>query len=568
MTTIGTDDRFEAIGAEADALRRGAEPPAPDDLAEMASGASLVDQFLAEIAEAVRQVCVAGLAFPAPELPSTLDDLAERAAALRLATAFETLKRLRVRVAAVLAEPALEQRPALSADAWEETQRLIAWARLFQREHDLVTVQSRMAAEARGEGSALPASAAAVPSRSMTLWPLGIDLSPGGKLLIFCRDLESPAVAVLVDHLAEVRHDDPLGGKAISRLFQESLSLGSLLRNLLRLDEHPVAERGGVLFFRPAFGSKPQSRPVADSFVPPALPALALEPGTARPLGPGRLSSRLRWASGALHVSDEQGRPLPLSLTPLLRFNLSKLLLREASRSLPLELVVVGRGDELRVLSAQTDFDGRVFPAHEPSLFTLAREVLQTRLERARPGDALALAYAQAAACFLGGASDDALDALRTRLAELSPRGLEATYRRALAGALHNAALPAESVRPLLDDALAQLAPDADVDLARLARILGRDSASSADLRLLEGAAYPLVWLAMEAGLVEALRPALQTLLDGRLASVGPALPAGSSDDDAAGTAASLSDVCAKALLTALLGTPLVGSTALASGAV
>jgi hypothetical protein len=116
MTTIGTDDRFEAIGAEADALRRGAEPPAPDDLAEMASGASLVDQFLAEIAEAIRQVCVAGLAFPAPELPSTLDDLAERAAALRLATAFETLKRLRVRVAAVLAEPALEQRPALSAD--------------------------------------------------------------------------------------------------------------------------------------------------------------------------------------------------------------------------------------------------------------------------------------------------------------------------------------------------------------------------------------------------------------------------------------------------------------------
>ncbi|HEU4405753.1 MAG TPA: hypothetical protein VFS43_10715 [Polyangiaceae bacterium] len=542
--------KLDEISLEADILREGAEPPGPDDLAAMVDGASLVEQFLGEVVEIVRQICVAGLAFPAPELPSALEQLAERAAALRLPTAYETLGRLRHRLAAVLAEPALDKRPALSADAWEETQRLIAWMRLFRREHDLVAVQSRMAAEARGEGAPPAAAAAALPARSMSVWPLGIDLAPGGKLLIFCRDTESDAVAVLVDHLAEYRPDDPLAGKAISRLFQEALSLGPLLKGLIRLEDHPVTERGGVVFFRPAFGATPKARPVARSFVPPALPELTVSPSAPVPRGPGRLKAQIGWAPGRLDVTVE-GLPVPLAVPPLLRFNLAKLLLREATRALPLDLVVVGRGDELRVLSAETDFDGRTFPAHDPSLFVLSREVLRARLARARPGDPLALASAQAAAFSLGGAGDDELEAFRARLADLAPRGLLAHYRWALAGARVGAELPPARVRPLLDDALALLAPGADADPARLSRVLGRDGASSADARLLEGAAYPVVWLAMEANLVDALRPGLTALLEGRLASVDAASPA--------------SDVCAKALLTALLGAPLVGGTATAA---
>jgi hypothetical protein len=538
--------KLDEISLEADILREGAEPPGPDDLAAMVEGASLVDQFLGEVVEIVRQICVAGLAFPAPELPGALEQLAERATALRLPTAYETLGRLRHRLAAVLAEPALEKRPALSADAWEETQRLIAWMRLFRREHDLVAVQSRMAAEARGEGAPPVATAATFPARSMSVWPLGIDLAPGGKLLVFCRDTESDAVAVLVDHLAEYRHDDPLAGKAISRLFQEALPLGPLLRGVVRLEDHPVTERGGVLFFRPAFGATPKIRPVARSFVSPALPELTIDPSAPLPRGPGRLKAELAWSTGRLAVTVA-GRPAPLAMPPLLRFNLSKLLLREATHRAPLDLVAVGRGDELQVLSAETDFDGRTFPAYDPNLFLLAREVLRARLERARPGDPLALAFAQAAAFSLGGAGDDEIAAFRARLADLAPRGLVAHYRWALAGSRVGAELPPERVRPLLDDALALLAPSAPADLARLSRVLGRDGASSADVRLLEGAAYPVVWLAMEANLVEALRPGLEALLEGRLAFVVPASPPG--------------DVCAKALLTALLGESLVGGT-------
>lgn len=539
-------NKLDEISLEADILREGAEPPGPDDLAAMVDGAALVEQFLGEVVEIVRQICVAGLAFPAPELPGALEQLAERASALRLPTAYETLGRLRHRLAAVLAEPALEKRPSLSANAWEETQRLIAWMRLFRREHDLVAVQSRMAAEARGEGAPPVAAAATVPVRSMSVWPLGIDLAPGGKLLVFCRDTESDTIAVLVDHLAEYRQDDPLAGKAISRLFQESLSLGPLLQGLVRLEDHPVTERGGVIFFRPAFGATPKPRPVARSFVPPALPSLSIDPSSPVPRGPGRLNVQLSWASGKLDLSFG-GHPVPLEVSPLLRFNLSKLLLRDATHATPLDLIVVGRGDELRALSAQTDFDGRTFVAHDPNLFLLERDVLRARLERSRPGDPLSLASAQAAAIALGGATDDELSAFRARLADLAPRGLRAYYRWALAGAWVGVDLPPARVRPLLDDALALLAPGAPTDPARLSRVLGRDGASSADARLLEDAAYPVVWLAMEANLVDELRPGLEALLEGRLAFVVPSSPA--------------SDVCAKALLTALLGETLAAGT-------
>ncbi|RYE86898.1 MAG: hypothetical protein EOO75_15160, partial [Myxococcales bacterium] len=81
-------DRLEAARVEGEALRAQVrrEPPTEADLAQSLASLRLLDLFLDDLGEALRQIFVAGLSFPDPELPEALGELRGRARALHLAT--------------------------------------------------------------------------------------------------------------------------------------------------------------------------------------------------------------------------------------------------------------------------------------------------------------------------------------------------------------------------------------------------------------------------------------------------------------------------------------------------
>ena len=72
---------------EAEALRELArsQPPTEVDLAQALSSMRLVDLFLSDLNEALRQLFVAGLSFPDPELPDALGEELHREDRLRAA---------------------------------------------------------------------------------------------------------------------------------------------------------------------------------------------------------------------------------------------------------------------------------------------------------------------------------------------------------------------------------------------------------------------------------------------------------------------------------------------------
>jgi hypothetical protein len=537
------EERLAAATAEAQGARAsyGADPPTAADLAELGAQARVVDLFLSDLGEALRQICVAGLSFPAPELPETLASLAERAKAHRFSTSQELLARLRLRVGAILGEPDIEARHHYARGAWAEAQRLITWLRLYRAEHDLLTVQSRMAAEASGKPAARPE---AYRTRSLGVWPVGIDLASSGKLLIFALGVEGGEAVVLADHLAEFDAEAPLSSRAISRLFQDGVELRKVLASVIRLEDHPVVERGGALLFRPAFRSIPRVLPVADSFRPPALRELKVARVGHLPAGLFSLSVVARRTGGRLRV-EHDGDEAPLAPSPLLRFNLSKLLLRERARSIELDLAVVTQEDRLSVLSTSTDLDGRVFIAHDPALFAVPREVLQTLAEKASsPEQGPALLFLRAATQALGGGKPARLEALCHEVEAAASAGIDDAYRLALAGALLGLELPGAKVKPLIEEALSLLAATSaeGVDMGKLARCLGRreSEVSTGDMHLIDGrVAYRAIWLAMEANLVDELRDQLARVLAARYA--GELRSPG------------VGDVCARALLLALL---------------
>lgn len=541
------NEKLAQITEEAQRLRASAtdkaSAPPQEVLAEVASSGKLLERFLNDITEAIKQVFVAGLAYPDPELPDELESLCERARQLHLATALEHLGKLKLFIEAIAQERHLEGRHRFAQNAWEETQRLLAWVRMFRAEYDFLSVQGKMAAQALGNPGQ---RARAFLTRSASVWPLGIELESDGKLLFRCRDIDTGQDVFLHDHLAEFSFEDPFGARVISRLFQNAIFLSEVLGSVIRLEEHPVLLRGGALHFRPAFQSLPKILPVASNFTPPALPAFQKDdPALSRQGIVSCLTARISLIKGMLTLRDQEYEPLSVHINSTLRFNLTKLLSSQETTRTKIDLVVLSQEEELFVLSMTTDLGERVFPTYDPRLFGLPSGLLARRAqeEHARLsapfGD-----FLKTAVYLLSGAPPEAIDALLTSLRQTSPKGLEALYRWGLACFLLREPLPAQKVEEIAGAvlALARRKEREKVDLDLLALVLGNQdhTPSPADLRYLDGAAiYRALWLIHASDLVESFADELKELYQARYA--------GELKDP------SLADVAARSLLLEML---------------
>lgn len=541
---------LEQATAAAAAFRDGLALPedkAQEDLAQAASEAQVVERFLQDVEEALKQVFVAGLAYPDPELPDELTALSERAQRHGLASAMGYLLRLKAYLEATTGQSDLFLRQQHAQEAWSETQRFLAWVRLFRSEHNFITVQGKMAAEATGE---LRDNSARYPTRSATVWPLGIELDRGGKLLVFCQDVETGRYVLLRDQLAEFDERDPLGSRSISRLFQDAIKLSDLLESVVRLEDHPVVTRASAWLFRPAFQALPTLHPVASNFNPPPVPDLEVgEDGQLRVSRavPSRVQGVLGLGrQGGVELRLPHNLSLRQGMTDTLRLSLTKLLLREGRVRQDVDLTVMPREEALVVLSMRTEFDGRVFPSQDPTLFRLDPSVLQARIHestRDDAGDAGSL-WLRAVALLLGGASREQAQATRAALDHHSPQGLAQAWRLGVLRHLHQSQSPIPQLEELLGACLRLvLHKEADpLDLDALALVLGRprNDVSPGDLRFLDGQAiYQAVWLAMEFNLLDPLRDLMMAVFQAKYS--------GALQSPAPG------DLCARALLMGLL---------------
>lgn len=99
-------------------------------------------ELVVDVLDLAGAVAVAGLAWPDPELPAELRELAARARALRLGEGVERLDRLAQALdVAVAADP--EARREAVRVAIDAFQRLVAWARLMRVELELLGAEER-----------------------------------------------------------------------------------------------------------------------------------------------------------------------------------------------------------------------------------------------------------------------------------------------------------------------------------------------------------------------------------------------------------------------------------------
>jgi len=479
-----------------------------DDVGEVARSGVLLERFVADVEEAIRQVFTAGLSYPDPELGDELTALADRAERHGLPTAVRALMALEAWVRTIADEKDDRQRNRLAAGAWQETLALSSWVRLFKIELDFLTVEGALRVDV---GTTEKEEEAKVPTRSATVWPVGFELT-GSKLLIFCVDKDSGDLVVLRDHLSEIP-TDLLTTPVISRLFQDQITLSEVVDSLVVLEDHPAVQSKDALIFRPAFRAIPKRLAVTEDFKRPELdpfdPTHPSEEPTTTQVTIRAHGDQLRWDS-----------PASMHVTPLSRLNFTKLLMRDQVDRVSMELVVRPSDEGLRLLAAHTENDGRVFPAIDPALFRLAPEVLArsaTDTATALENQGATGVYLKAAAFLFGGADDDAVERLRNDLESVTPQGLDQAYHAALARALVGEKTAADSVEPLVRDVLtlAFLPADANVPLDALGRVLGH-SASPADMRAIteeDGLLYRALWLINEADLLATLGEEVRKLV-------------------------------------------------------
>lgn len=414
-------DRFLADSIEA------------DDLAELADSAVLVDRFLDDVREVVKQLYIAGVAYPDPDLPEELEGLAERAARHGLAGALEHLVILRAELEALAGETHdLFVRADRSEAVWQRAQRLVAWLRMFRQEHDLVTVQSRLTRQAQAEaaGESVLQRKPRLPVASLDVWPVGLQRR-GSKLTILARDVETGRRVALVDELADVPPHGPFAGLVISRLFRDQIDLGVLLGGLIRLDQHPYVETGPgrgqqrTLMFRPAFIATPRPLPVARNFVAPALEA---GPSGGRPYRiPLEVS---RQSTGALQLLTTGGESAGVYVGRTLRANLLKLLVREGGGTQTVDATLLQDSEAHHLLAVSTDYDERVFPVDDLRLFRLDRVVLARRAhEDAIPQKSASGVCLRAGAYLYGGAEPEPMATFRSALGSLKSKDLTELWR-------------------------------------------------------------------------------------------------------------------------------------------
>ncbi len=474
----------------------------------------LLDTFLGDVGDALQQVAVAGLSFPDPELPDELVVLGGRARQLGLSRGALHLQGLSDALAAVAraGDDDRDARHEALAEAWRQSQWLTAWWRLSRVEYDLRTVQARLALDRRRALGPEAGVRATVPTRSLTVRPVGMELDPAGRLLVFATvfgDDRPTGVrsVILRDQLSEFDRDAPLAGPVISRLFQDAVPLVRLLDGVVRLEDHPVTERGDGWLFRPAFRAVPRILPLAAGVPEEALPWLDLRRLRAgvHPAVPCRVTVTVRWdpaASPRVVAVLDDGEPAPFAPAPALWLSLAKRLIARGAREDGLDLAVLPRGESLLVLHHLDGLDTRRYLAHEPGCLNLdAAAVARWLLEAAvdDPGEAV---FVRGVAALAGGAAVDRA-AVREAWEAHRPAGVAAGWRARWCGwILGSLGDPAEA-RGWLHDLAACVGP-VEPDLGALGRLLGRDPSqvSAADAgRVDDALVFRVVWMALGAGL-------------------------------------------------------------------
>lgn len=330
---------------------------------------ALTPRLLGDLDELLGSMYVGGLAYPDPDLPTDLRALAERAASLGLATANGSLNTLAERLEALVAESGRSGRRDRANEVWDELQRLVCWQRIFRTEHAFMMVQARLGASGDAPVKREPPS---FPTESRRVFPFGLELA-GNRLVLWCRDLDNADSVVLVDELVERSDTDPIHTKAISRLFQDSVLLREVLSAVVVLHEHPVALKGGRRVFSPAYATRPTLQVVAVGYEPPRLPQIPLSgvgtPDFSGVVGAGRLVVVANRSSNRISLRTEQGISTGIAVSPTLRANLIKLLVRDQVESVALDAVVVHRRHGPVLLRVDDELEGACFPVQDPRLF-------------------------------------------------------------------------------------------------------------------------------------------------------------------------------------------------------
>ncbi len=465
---------------------------------------ALIPRLLGDLDELLGSVYVGGLVYPDPDLPSDLRDIGERAANLGLSTATEYTRRLADGMQAMVAESDRASRRALAVEVWDELQRLVCWQRIFRTEHAFMVVAARLAQS--GEESAISRPAPTYPTESRRVFPFGIELA-GPRVVLWCQDLDSGDTVVLIDELVECSDTDPLHLPAISRLFQDSVRLRDVLGSVIFLDEHPVATNGGRHIFAPAFATRPTIKRVAAGYQPPRLPEIPLRgAGSANfdgIVGAGRLALVVSRNGDRVALRTRGGIPIGLAVTPALRANALKLLMRDRVASAEFDAVVVQRRHGPKLLRVDDELEGPCFPVQDPRLFRLS----PTRLAADLKGGGLPSLSLRAA---LAREADAGLVADLEQFipADIEERFVREWARAAVAEPGLPTGIPQEVVHALLAE---------------------------------EGG-FGALWLAHRFRLTEDLLVQLRALYDHRYSVLAPD--------------ASISDICSRALLLAWLEIP------------
>lgn len=474
-----------------DAIRAAHGPPGEADLADVAEHGALLGRFGSDLGELLDQIAVAGLAHPDPDLGEGIAALVDRARRLGLGAAAAGLAALAEAVDAVraAAPPGALAPPALTRAAWDATQRLVAWRRLFERAVALQRVEGRLATEAlvaRGERPPKPA----LPTASARVWPLGLDLRDD-RLTLVGLDVDTGGRVTVRDVVSEHDTDAPLDGTVISRLFQAAVSLRQVLGGLVVFEEHPVGRARGGPLFAPAFRAVPRRVAVSGPVAGPTLPRVGAD-GFDAIRDPMRADLIVERSPDGITFRLDDGTAEPPAVeverTPTLELNALKRLVEAAGPGAPavrasLPVVLGPAPGAPRVLSARDADDERVFPACDPRCFTLGPAALYRRALAATDAmvddsaDAIDGRFVRTVAALFGGASDAALDGLAEGWR--GPQaGIDRLFRATLAGRLlrvtPDPALDA-AVEAAIDEALLLGAlPAADVPPADLAALLGR----------------------------------------------------------------------------------------------
>lgn len=455
-----------------------------DAIAFTASRAHM-DHLLRQLTELLEALFVAGLAYPQPDLLAGLPELIERSAALGLEGLVARLGALEVALASTRAANNEVEHAEATRQATEALQHLSAWQRLYRREHALLLVAGRLAAQA--EGVAMPQ--ARVPTADLVAWPIGARLE-GASLEIFALELGARQHVVFHDHLSDLSPLSPLARPVISRLFQAQLPLRAMLSAVIQLEAHPVALRAEVLHVNPAFRCAPRLLDVAPSFLPPHPPTLAAgQIGRAL----GRFDAEVD-ATGQ-HLLDPAGASLSIAVGETLRFNLVKWRAQVADPTARLALILAPSEDQAEVIAAEDPWGDLALPHLDPAAFRWSPKALYALASSASGGDAVDRRLLLTTAGLFGALGDQGLDALRGAWLDTRPEGVLAWGRAAQAWALLGLEPAEADIEALLDLATAALALGAQpketpLRVSQLAPVLGLPPAQLAkvDRRAISGA--------------------------------------------------------------------------------